>query len=261
MKKIILGILIILLFIVGCAGVDVSKVSNEDLERIASQVIVCNQPYIRFATGCCLDQNNNTICDNDEATEIIATINETITEEECIELAIKYTIQEPYQATENYIERVPYTTTETYYETEQVKKITDSSTISNILNNLNDYSIDCDDYSDCENKLQNGDIYCESSSLADVSCSGTQYESKQVKKTREVTKYKTVEKTRIITKYKSVEKIKTKEICGEEINDFCSKTSLGDWSCPTCTETALGDWVCPEWCLEMTTGEIRCGAK
>lgn len=28
--------------------------------------IVCNHPYIRFAAGCCLDQNNNAICDQDE---------------------------------------------------------------------------------------------------------------------------------------------------------------------------------------------------
>lgn len=28
--------------------------------------IICNQPYIRFSSSCCLDQNNNGICDNDE---------------------------------------------------------------------------------------------------------------------------------------------------------------------------------------------------
>lgn len=32
----------------------------------ACQGVVCNKPYIRFADSCCLDQNENNICDNDE---------------------------------------------------------------------------------------------------------------------------------------------------------------------------------------------------
>jgi hypothetical protein len=31
-----------------------------------NESIVCNDPYIGFETGCCLDQNDNNICDNDE---------------------------------------------------------------------------------------------------------------------------------------------------------------------------------------------------
>ncbi len=67
MKKYILGlILIIAISLYGCEGVDLSKVSDEDLARLSEKAIVCNEPYIRFGTSCCLDQNNNKICDRDE---------------------------------------------------------------------------------------------------------------------------------------------------------------------------------------------------
>ena len=51
---------------VGCENVDVSQISDQDLERISDKLIVCNKPYMRFASGCCLDQDNNGICDKDE---------------------------------------------------------------------------------------------------------------------------------------------------------------------------------------------------
>lgn len=68
MKKIIIFSLLIIsiILISGCDNVDISKLSEDDINKIASQVIVCNSPYMRFSSGCCLDQNNNTICDNDE---------------------------------------------------------------------------------------------------------------------------------------------------------------------------------------------------
>lgn len=66
-KTAYLGIVIMaLLFFSGCSGLDVSQVSNEDIQRISENVIVCEEPYMRFGSGCCLDQNNNKICDNDE---------------------------------------------------------------------------------------------------------------------------------------------------------------------------------------------------
>ncbi|MCK4589360.1 MAG: hypothetical protein KAT77_02885 [Nanoarchaeota archaeon] len=37
----------------------------------ACQGIVCNEPYIRFADSCCLDQNENNICDDDESGVVI----------------------------------------------------------------------------------------------------------------------------------------------------------------------------------------------
>ncbi|MBT6995162.1 hypothetical protein HN953_00875, partial [Candidatus Woesearchaeota archaeon] len=32
----------------------------------ATEEVVCNAPYIRYEKGCCLDSNNNSICDKDE---------------------------------------------------------------------------------------------------------------------------------------------------------------------------------------------------
>lgn len=61
---------IILLFLIlgGCSQVDLSKVNLSDVsEEDINKVIVCNEPYIRHALECCLDQNNNKICDLDES--------------------------------------------------------------------------------------------------------------------------------------------------------------------------------------------------
>src|SRR3989338_9080384 len=67
MKHIILSLLLLSLFtVVGCEGFDLSQVSDRDLERIADKAIVCEEPYMRFETGCCLDRNANSICDSDE---------------------------------------------------------------------------------------------------------------------------------------------------------------------------------------------------
>lgn len=77
-NKIIVCILfLIMLFINACANLDLSKVSNQDLERISQKAVVCNSPYIRFGITCCLDQNNNSICDNDESKVINTEINTT----------------------------------------------------------------------------------------------------------------------------------------------------------------------------------------
>jgi hypothetical protein len=56
----------------GCSEIDVSSLSDEDLERISEKAVVCNEPYIRIGVECCLDTNGNNICDSDEseATEI-----------------------------------------------------------------------------------------------------------------------------------------------------------------------------------------------
>ncbi len=42
---------------------DSNKTANETK---TTDAVVCNEPYMRFAAGCCLDQNANKICDNDE---------------------------------------------------------------------------------------------------------------------------------------------------------------------------------------------------
>ena len=68
MRKLILFLLVILAIIVtACENVDLSKVSDEDLERISENVIACKAPYIRFGATCCLDENSNNLCDDDEA--------------------------------------------------------------------------------------------------------------------------------------------------------------------------------------------------
>ncbi len=72
MRKVALSLLaIISLLIIACEGVDLSKVSDEDLGRLSDKAIVCNEPYIRLGASCCLDQNNNEICDKDEKNNII----------------------------------------------------------------------------------------------------------------------------------------------------------------------------------------------
>ena len=66
-KYILVGLTLMLLFIAGCGGaIDVSKMSSEDLARISEKAVICNAPYIRLGAGCCLDQDSNSICDDDE---------------------------------------------------------------------------------------------------------------------------------------------------------------------------------------------------
>tara|TARA_Y100000310_G_C20680163_1_gene815466 strand:+ start:1077 stop:2279 length:1203 start_codon:yes stop_codon:yes gene_type:complete len=66
-KLIILVFFIVLItLIAGCDDLDVSKLSDEDLERISEKAVVCDKPYIRIGMECCLDQNDNKICDRDE---------------------------------------------------------------------------------------------------------------------------------------------------------------------------------------------------
>jgi hypothetical protein len=67
MKKILLCmVLLVAVILMGCENIDVSKLSDSDLERISDKLVVCEQPYIRFGASCCLDQDNNKICDRDE---------------------------------------------------------------------------------------------------------------------------------------------------------------------------------------------------
>ena len=58
--------LVLAVLIAGCENIDVSQISDEDMGRIAEKAIVCDEPYIRHASGCCLDVNGNKICDKDE---------------------------------------------------------------------------------------------------------------------------------------------------------------------------------------------------
>jgi len=54
-------LLVGIVFISGCT----SQTGNENSGQ-QSQQVTCNKPYILVGTSCCLDQNDNSICDNDE---------------------------------------------------------------------------------------------------------------------------------------------------------------------------------------------------
>jgi hypothetical protein len=68
MKKILLVsiLLIVSMFMFSCDYIDLSQFTTEDLDKI----IVCDGDYIRYETGCCLDQNSDKVCDDDD--EIVA---------------------------------------------------------------------------------------------------------------------------------------------------------------------------------------------
>lgn len=66
-KMWLIGIFVILLiFVNGCQGIDLSDVSDEDIEKVTDKTIICNAPYMRQGMDCCLDANSNSICDDDE---------------------------------------------------------------------------------------------------------------------------------------------------------------------------------------------------
>ena len=65
MRRILLLVSLILLFLIGC---------------LTQPIVVCNKPYILVGTECCLDQNNNSVCDKDETineNKSLEKINET----------------------------------------------------------------------------------------------------------------------------------------------------------------------------------------
>ena len=53
-----LSLFVIILFISAC---NVDSIEDGEVE------IVCNDPYIRYADTCCLDEDGNDICDSDES--------------------------------------------------------------------------------------------------------------------------------------------------------------------------------------------------
>tara|TARA_Y100000310_G_scaffold270310_1_gene284074 strand:+ start:273 stop:1109 length:837 start_codon:yes stop_codon:yes gene_type:complete len=81
-KRFSLLLIIIIIFVVGCQGIDLSQVSDEDLERISEKAVICNDPYIRVGTSCCLDKNSNEVCDDDES-QIIEEDNSCNTDFDC----------------------------------------------------------------------------------------------------------------------------------------------------------------------------------
>ena len=58
-EAMLISFLMMVVLITACEKIDISQLSNKDLERISKELIVCNKPYIRFASECCLDRNDN----------------------------------------------------------------------------------------------------------------------------------------------------------------------------------------------------------
>lgn len=69
--KLSIVLVCLLIFLTACQGVDINSMSDEDLQRVSDKLVTCNKPYIRFASTCCLDKNDNSICDKDENNEVI----------------------------------------------------------------------------------------------------------------------------------------------------------------------------------------------
>ncbi len=71
MKKYIFIISILTLLLVSACNIDfgdlAESVDEETAAKLSDAVVKCDDPYIRHGSECCLDQNANAICDEDEA--------------------------------------------------------------------------------------------------------------------------------------------------------------------------------------------------
>lgn len=77
MKKVVLLILIVLAFALAASCVQSEfSVQKEDSMQTAQnkESSVCSPPYIKISSGCCLDSNNNGVCDSDDAPESVSEI-------------------------------------------------------------------------------------------------------------------------------------------------------------------------------------------
>jgi sporulation protein YlmC with PRC-barrel domain len=54
-----------------------TEVTKGSITGEVIQEVICNPPYMRYGLECCLDANNNTICDRDEVLEIPKEENKT----------------------------------------------------------------------------------------------------------------------------------------------------------------------------------------
>ena len=77
MEKITLLFFMLMVLMVACENVDLNNVSDEDLTRLSDKLVECNKPYMRLGTGCCLDKDDNKICDDDEDSDSITPKMET----------------------------------------------------------------------------------------------------------------------------------------------------------------------------------------
>jgi sporulation protein YlmC with PRC-barrel domain len=64
----------------GIGGGSSSSVVAGSITGKITDSVVCNPPYIRYGKECCLDKNNNSICDSDDAEEVQNQTNATSAE-------------------------------------------------------------------------------------------------------------------------------------------------------------------------------------
>ena len=67
-NRLLLTVFLFLIFIIGC----VSSPDSNDKENNQQDSLVCNFPYIKVGLSCCLDIDNNSICDADETAAELA---------------------------------------------------------------------------------------------------------------------------------------------------------------------------------------------
>jgi hypothetical protein len=147
MKKevILLGFIFLIIFITACDKIDVSKLSDEDLERINDKTIVCNKPYIRIGTECCSDRDSNAICDRNE---IIQTqLSETEVVEAYFNNLVVKSIDENIAATKDSL--IYFTGWEEKFYNEQLRYLIEWKRIFNEF--YNDYGIKCKEFATIEN--------------------------------------------------------------------------------------------------------------
>ena len=65
MHKLVFTLLILAVALAACTP-DVSQSSPQPVPEVVEDPIVCEPPYMRHADGCCLDRDNNSVCDVDE---------------------------------------------------------------------------------------------------------------------------------------------------------------------------------------------------
>lgn len=84
-KKIIFSFLLLIVFISGCLGQE--QITQEQITgnvvRETNEEFFCKEPYIEYQKGsCCLDKNNNGVCDYDDLKFKSLESNDEVVEEE-----------------------------------------------------------------------------------------------------------------------------------------------------------------------------------
>ena len=83
MRKTLLVLIAFMILFTGCENVNLeNNASQENLQNGSNTSVVCNQPYIRVGDSCCLDKNNNSVCDDDEVNKSSQEETNTTTKED-----------------------------------------------------------------------------------------------------------------------------------------------------------------------------------